>query len=157
MPRLCSYTTLCMARVATSRGTRLPYLGYHSSRKNQRSLAGILLKSRLSPGLRGTHTRPPSPRADSDIRRNLSSPGIDVGCTWMNSPLAYSDAAGRDYDRLGREDGDFHAAQVHRADTAANAAVIDDTGEKLPALVLGDLALGLVAPHLLIERVQKLL
>ena len=28
---------------------------------------------------RGTQTRPPSPRADSDIRRSLSSPGIDVG------------------------------------------------------------------------------
>ncbi len=30
---------------------------------------------------RGTQTRPPSPRADSDISRNLSSPGIDVGWT----------------------------------------------------------------------------
>ena len=40
------------------------------------------------PAVCGTQTRPPSPRADSDIRRSLSSPGIDVGCTWMNSPLA---------------------------------------------------------------------
>ena len=37
-----------MARVATSRGTRLPYLGYHSSRKYQRSASGICLRARLS-------------------------------------------------------------------------------------------------------------
>ncbi len=36
----------------------------------------------------GTQTRPPSPRADSDMRRSLSSPGMAVGWTWMNSPLA---------------------------------------------------------------------
>src|SRR5258706_2709639 len=79
-----------MARVATSRGTRLPYLGYHSSKKYHRSAAGIDFQSRLSPLVFGTHTRPPSPRADSDIRRSLSSPGIEVGCTWMNSPFAYA-------------------------------------------------------------------
>src|ERR1700730_12675245 len=88
VPRLYSYTTLKIARVATSRGTRFPYFGYHSSRKYQRSFSGIDLGSRLSPADFGTQTRPPSPRADSDIRRNLSSPGIDVGCTWMNSPFA---------------------------------------------------------------------
>src|SRR6266849_6104941 len=44
---------------------------------------------RLSPFARGAQTRPPSPRADSLIKRSLSSPGIEVGCTWMNSPLAY--------------------------------------------------------------------
>ena len=37
--------------------------------------------SRGSCGLRGTHTRPPSPRALSLIRRNLSAPGTAVGCT----------------------------------------------------------------------------
>jgi hypothetical protein len=40
-----------------------------------------LLEGRLSPALRGTQTRPPSPRADSDISRSLSSPGMQVGCT----------------------------------------------------------------------------
>ena len=45
--------------------------------------------SRGSCGLRGTHTRPPSPRAVSLISRSLSAPGIAVGWTWMNSPLAY--------------------------------------------------------------------
>ena len=44
--------------------------------------------SRVSPLTRGTQTRPPSPRADSDMRRSLSTPGMAVGCTWMNSPLA---------------------------------------------------------------------
>ena len=71
-----------------SRGTRLPYAGYFSSRKYQRSASGIDFGGRLSPFARGTHMRPPSPRADSDIRRSLSEPGIDVGWTWMNSPLA---------------------------------------------------------------------
>src|SRR6266403_1802816 len=65
MPRLCSYTTLKIARVATSRGTRLPYFGYHSSRKYQRSLSGMDFGSRLSPWFFGTQTRPPSPRADA--------------------------------------------------------------------------------------------
>src|SRR5579859_4159199 len=72
-PRPCSYTTLWMARVATSRGTRLPYLGYHSSRKYQRSDSGMLSGSRLSPFCLGTQTLPPSPRADSDIVRSLMS------------------------------------------------------------------------------------
>src|SRR5205807_7029189 len=43
------------------------------------------LGPRFSAGFRGTHTRPPSPRADSLIKRSLSSPGMAVGCTWMNS------------------------------------------------------------------------
>ncbi len=46
------------------------------------------LAARLSFLSRGTQTRPPSPRADSDMRRSLSSPGMAVGWTWMNSPLA---------------------------------------------------------------------
>ena len=77
-----------ISRVAMSRGTRLPYAGYFSSRKYQRSDSGIDFGARLSPRARGTQTRPPSPRADSDISRSLSLAGIDVGCTWMNSPLA---------------------------------------------------------------------
>src|SRR5438270_385835 len=49
--------------------------------KVPRSPSGIDFGSRLSLTFFGTQTRPPSPRADSDIKRNLSSPGIDVGCT----------------------------------------------------------------------------
>src|ERR1700755_3024905 len=68
-----------MARGATSRGTRLPYLGYHSSRKYQRSDSGMDCAARLSFLSLGTQTRPPSPRADSDMRRSLSSPGDGGG------------------------------------------------------------------------------
>src|SRR5215469_6493747 len=38
-----------------------------------------------------------------------------------------------------------------------NAFVVETGGEELPTFVLGDLALRLIAPYLLIERVQKLL
>ncbi len=50
-----------------------------------------------------------------------------------------------------------HAVQIEGADAAADALLVDDGGEELPRLVLGDLAFGFVAPHLLIERVQQLL
>ena len=49
---------------------------------------GDLLDGARVAGTRGTQMRPPSPRADSDMRRSLSSPGMAVGWTWMNSPLA---------------------------------------------------------------------
>ena len=39
----------------------------------------------------------------------------------------------------------------------ADALGVDDGGEKLPALVLLDLAFGLVAADLLVERVEQLL
>src|SRR5699024_3431667 len=54
-----------------------PYAGYFSSRKYH-GFPSLYVQ-----------IRPPSPRADSLIRRNLSSPGIAVGWIWMNSPLAY--------------------------------------------------------------------
>src|ERR1019366_7146501 len=68
-----------------------------------------------------------------------------------------SDAAGGDDDRFRGKGDDFHAAQVHGADAATDALLVDHRGEELPAFVLGDLAFGLVAPYLLIERVQQLL
>ncbi len=43
------------------------------------------------------------------------------------------------------------------ADAAADAVVVEDGGEELPAFVLGDLAFGLVAADLLVERVEELL
>jgi len=49
---------------------------------------GMLFGGRASPCFLGTHTRPPSPRADSLINRSLSMPGMAVGWTWMNSPFA---------------------------------------------------------------------
>ena len=88
MPMPSSRQTWKISRVATSRGTRFLYLGYFSSRKYQRSSSGMLTGSRVSPFFLGTQTRPPSPRTDSDISRSLSSPGMEVGCTWVNSALA---------------------------------------------------------------------
>ncbi len=55
------------------------------------------------------------------------------------------------------EGADFHGAEVHGHDAAAHALRIEDGGEKLPALVLAHLALGLVAANLLVERVEELL
>ena len=68
-----------------------------------------------------------------------------------------ADAACSDNDRFGGKDDDFHAAQVHGADAAADAVLVDDARKELPALVLGNLALGLVAAYLLVQRIQKLL
>ena len=66
-------------------------------------------------------------------------------------------AAGRHDHRFGREGVHLHAAQVHGADAAADALVVDDAGEELPGFVLGNFAFGLVAPHLLVERIEQLL
>src|SRR6185503_20787626 len=88
-PSPLSTHTVWISRLATSRGTRFWYLGYFSSRKYQRSLSGMLFGGRASPGFLGTHTLPPSPRADSLISRSLSMPGMAVGWTWLNSPFAY--------------------------------------------------------------------
>ena len=68
-----------------------------------------------------------------------------------------ADAAGGDDDGVGREGADFHGAQVHGADAAADAVAVEHGGEKFPVLVLLDLAFGLVAAHLFVERVEKLL
>src|SRR5712692_1019088 len=68
-----------------------------------------------------------------------------------------ANAAGRDDDGVGREGADFHTAQIHRADPAANALSVEHGGEKLPVLVLLHLAFGFVAADLLVEGVEKLL
>ncbi len=62
-----------------------------------------------------------------------------------------------DDDGVGGEGADLHGAEVHGDDAAADAVGVEDGGEELPALVLGDLALGLVAADLLVERVEELL
>ena len=151
-----------ISRVAMSRGTRLPYFGIPLFEEvvplaPRESLCG----SRGSCGLRGTHTRPPSPRADSLISRSLSAPGIAVGCTWMNSALPYlapawtprlAAAAGAGHrhraaavdqpaaadahdHRVGREGADLHRHQVLRDRAAAAAVVVEHRAEKIPALV----------------------
>ena len=67
------------------------------------------------------------------------------------------DAAGADDDRVRGEGAHLHRAQVQSADAAADAVGIEHGGEELPALVLFDLAVGLVAADLLVERVEQLL
>ena len=68
-----------------------------------------------------------------------------------------ADAARGQDDGVGREGAQFHGAQVEGGDAAGHALGVDDGGEKLPALVLLHLAFGLVAAHLLVERVEQLL
>ena len=66
-------------------------------------------------------------------------------------------AAGGDDDGVGGEGANFHGAQIHGANAAADSVGIEHGGEKFPVLEFADLAFGLVAAHLLIERVEKLL
>ncbi len=66
-------------------------------------------------------------------------------------------AARADDDGVGGEGAKLHGAEVHCGDSAAGALGVEHGGEELPALILLDLALGLVAANLLVERVEKLL
>ncbi len=52
---------------------------------------------------------------------------------------------------------ELHGAEVERGDAARDAFGVEDGGEELPAFVLVDFAVGLVAADLLVERVEKLL
>src|ERR1700722_4387802 len=89
------------------------------------------------------------------IQRGLGGPGADH----RDGRLAKdgSAATGSNDDGVGGEGADFHGAQIHRADAAADALSIENGGEKFPVLVLFYFAFGLVAAHLLVERVEKLL
>src|SRR5581483_6259677 len=88
-------------------------------------------------------------------KRGLCGSGTDdrVGGFSKNR----TDAAGSDDDGVSRKGRDFHAAQVHGADAAADAVAVEHGGEEFPGLVLGDFSFRLVAAHLLVERIQKLL
>src|ERR1700724_3528183 len=76
-----------------------------------------------------------------------------VGAPAKNRPHP----AGRHDDRVGRKCANFHRAQIHGADPAADALRVKHRRKKFPRLVLLDLAFGLVTPHLLIKGVKKLL
>ena len=89
------------------------------------------------------------------IERGLRRSGADHGIRGLAEDGA--DAAGGNDDRVGREGLHLHAAQVHGADATADALVIDHGGEEFPGFVLGDFAFGLVAAHLLVERIEQLL
>src|SRR5579863_10031001 len=68
-----------------------------------------------------------------------------------------ADAPGGQDRRFSREGAEFHRAEIQRRDAARDALRVDDGREKLPALVLLDLAFRLIAAHLLIESVEELL
>ncbi len=89
------------------------------------------------------------------VERGLRRPGAHDRVGRLAEDGA--NAAGRDDDGVGGESADFHTAQVHRADAAADAVSVEHGGEKLPVLVFLYLALGFVAADLLVERVEKLL
>src|ERR1700730_2207562 len=67
------------------------------------------------------------------------------------------DAARSHDDSVGRESANFHGSQIHGANAATDVAGIKDGGEKFPVLKFLHFAFGLVAPHLLVERVEELL
>src|ERR1700733_3354688 len=89
------------------------------------------------------------------VKRGLGRTGADdrVGRLAKNCPVA----SRGDNDGIGRKGANFHAAQIHGADAAADAASIEHRGEELPMLILLDLAFGFVAPDLFVERIEKLL
>ena len=89
------------------------------------------------------------------VDRSLGRAGADDGVGAFAEDSAYT-ACGQD-DGIGVKGANFHAAQVHGADTAANSIVVENRGEEFPAFVLLDLAFGLVAADLLIECVKQLL
>ena len=68
-----------------------------------------------------------------------------------------ADAARADDHGVAREDVDFHRAQVHSADAAADSVAIQHCAQELPMFVLGNAAVSFVAAHLFIERIKKLL
>src|SRR5438876_5254062 len=68
-----------------------------------------------------------------------------------------ADTAGCNDDCIGGEGADFHGTQIHRTDATACAVRIEHGGKEFPGLVLRDFAFGFVTPHLLIERVKKVL
>ncbi len=89
------------------------------------------------------------------IERALRGPGAYNRVRRL--PENHADpAGGHDY-RISREGAHFHRAQIHRADAAANLISVQYRGEEFPVLELVNLTFGLVATHLLVERIEKLL
>src|SRR5690242_177447 len=72
-------------------------------------------------------------------------------------PENRADAAGAEDHRIRRKSFHFHGAQIHGADAAANAGIVDYRGKKSKTFEFFDFAFGFMAAHLLIERVQQLL
>ena len=52
---------------------------------------------------------------------------------------------------------DLHGLQIHRANAARHAAIVNHCRKKRPAFELLNLSFGFKAPHLLVQRIEKLL
>src|SRR6478752_2041142 len=89
------------------------------------------------------------------IQGRLRRSGADHGVSGLAEDRA--NAAGGDNDRVSREGADFHGAQVHGADPATDFLSVEHGREELPVLVFLYFSFRLVAPDLLIERIEKLL
>src|SRR5579872_1387066 len=89
------------------------------------------------------------------IKRRLRRTRADHRVRRLAEDCAY--AAGTNDDRVGRKRADFHGPQIHGTHTTASAVAIKHSRQKLPMLVLLNLALALVPADLLIKRVEELL
>src|ERR1700756_2943974 len=89
------------------------------------------------------------------IESGLRRPGADYRIRRL--PEDRADAARGHNDGVRRECADLHRAQIHRANAAADPAPVEHSRKEFPVLVLLHLAFGFVAPHLLVESVEKLL
>ena len=89
------------------------------------------------------------------VKRRLSGSGADDGIRRFAENCA--DASSRDNDGVSRKDAYFHGAQIHGANTAANSFSIEHGRQKFPVLKFFDLAFGLVAADLFVQRIEKLL
>src|SRR5258708_825316 len=85
------------------------------------------------------------------IKSGLGRPGANHGIRRLAKYRSI--AAGGDDDGIRGKSANFHAAQIHGADAAADAVPVEHGREKFPVLVFFYLAFGFVAPHLLVERV----
>src|SRR5215475_1955940 len=89
------------------------------------------------------------------VERRLRRSGADHRIRRLAEDGA--NAAGGYDQRVGREGADLHRAQIHGADSATGTLAVEHRTQKFPALILGDAAFRLIAPHLFVERVEKLL
>ena len=55
--------------------------------------------------------------------------------------------------RIGGKSFHFHRPQIHRANAAPHARIVNHRRQKRPALPLGHLPFGFVPPHLLVQRI----
>ncbi len=87
--------------------------------------------------------------------RRLGGAGADHGIRGVAEDSA--DSAGAENDGVRGERADFRGAQIHGADAARDASVVENSGEERPAFEFLHAVERFVTADLLIERVQQLL